>query len=52
MADNKSITSTKKQLTNKIKTSEMANTIQKQSIGITLKLRLKKKENLMTAETK
>jgi len=52
MADNKSITSTKKKLTNKIKTSEKANTYQKQSIGITLKLLLKDKKNLMTAETK
>ena len=41
MADNKSSTSAKKQQTNKIKTSEKANTIQKQSTGITLKLLLK-----------
>ena len=44
MADNNSIISTKKQLTNKIKTSEKANTLQKQSNGITLKLLLTKQE--------
>jgi hypothetical protein len=52
MAGNKSITSTKKQVTNKIKTSEKVNTYQKQNIVITLKLQLKDKKNLMTAETK
>jgi len=53
MADNKSITGTKKQLQNKSKTSEKANTMQKQSNGITLKLPVKKnKKNVMTAETK
>jgi len=53
MADNRSITSTNKQLTNKIKTSEKANKIQNPSNVITLKLLLKRNEkNLMTAETK
>jgi hypothetical protein len=45
MADNESITTTKTQLKNKIKTSEKTNTVHKLSIGITLKLVLKKQEN-------
>jgi len=44
MADKKSITIIRKQLTNKIKTSEKANTMQKQSNGITLQLLVKKQE--------
>jgi len=44
MTDNKSIKSKKKQLANKIKTSEKVNTMQKQSNGITLKLLVKKQE--------
>jgi hypothetical protein len=52
MADYKGITSAKKQLTNKTESSAKSNTIQKLNSGITLKLLLKTRKNLMRAETK